>query len=132
MRNGFRETLQFYLVDCKTVLGKIIDIFIILLNLFICAILVIETYPVSEETRHFLEVMEKIIVFFFIIEYTARLYGSKNRIKQLTDTYSIIDLIAILPTLSLVIFPLFGTETTSTPCGSSAYGYPEYSEYSGF
>jgi voltage-gated potassium channel len=108
MGNGFREALQFYLVDCKTVLGKIIDIFIILLNLFICAILVVETYPLSGEIRHFLEVMEKIIVFFFIIEYTARLYGSKNRIKQLTDTYSIIDLIAILPTLSLVIFPLFG------------------------
>jgi len=40
MPHGFRETLQFYLIDCKTAFGKIIDIFIILLNLFICAILV--------------------------------------------------------------------------------------------
>ena len=108
MGNGFRETLQFYLGDCKTALGKIIDIIIVLLNLFICAILVVETYPVSEKTRHLLWIMELVIVFFFIIEYAARLYGAKNRLKQLTDIYSIIDLIAILPTLSLVIFPFFG------------------------
>jgi hypothetical protein len=38
MGNDFRETLQFYLVDCETALGKMIDIFIILLNLFICRV----------------------------------------------------------------------------------------------
>lgn len=108
MKNDFRETLQFYLVDCKTVTGKFIDIFIILLNLFICAILVIETYPVSEETHQLLWTMELVIVFFFIIEYAARLYGAQNRFKQLKDIYSVIDLIAILPTLAMVIFPFFG------------------------
>jgi len=108
MPDGFRETLQFYLVDCKTALGKIIDVFIILLNLFVCAILVIETYPVSEPTRELLWRTELIIVLFFIIEYVARLYGAKSRFKQLVDLYSIIDLIAILPTLSLLILPVFG------------------------
>jgi voltage-gated potassium channel len=108
MSDSFRETLQFYLIDCKTALGKIIDIFIILLNLFVCAILVIETYPVSQATRQLLWNMEVIIVLFFIIEYVARLYGAKNRLKQLVDVYSIIDLVAILPTLSLIFFPLIG------------------------
>ena len=108
MPHSFRETLQFYLVDCKTALGKIIDVFIILLNLFVCAILVIETYPVSEATRQFLWRTEVIVVLFFIIEYVARLYGAKSRFKQLVDIYSIIDLIAILPTLSLLILPVFG------------------------
>ena len=41
---AFRETLQFYLIDCKTPLGKFIDIFIIFLNLVICAIFVMENY----------------------------------------------------------------------------------------
>jgi voltage-gated potassium channel len=104
----FRETLQFYLIDCKTTLGKVIDILIILLNLFICLILVIETYPVSEKTRHLLWNLEVIIVFFFIIEYMARLYAAQNRLRQLVDVYSIIDLIAILPTLSVIFLPLFG------------------------
>jgi voltage-gated potassium channel len=108
MSNTFRKTLQFYLIDCKTALGKIIDIFIILLNLFICLILVIETYPVSEATRQLLWQLEVVIVIFFIIEYVARLFAAQNRVRQLVDVYSIIDLIAILPTLSMILLPLIG------------------------
>ena len=108
MKNGFREVIQFYLIDCETVLGKLIDIFIILLNLFICAILIFETYPVSDETRKILWQVEVIIVFFFIIEYAARLYGARSRLKQIRDIYSVIDLVAILPTISLIILPLVG------------------------
>jgi voltage-gated potassium channel len=108
MPNTFRKTLQFYLIDCKTAFGKIIDIFIILLNLFICLILVIETYPVSETTRRLLWQLEVVIVIFFIVEYVARLYAAENRARQLVDVYSIIDLIAILPTLSMIFLPLIG------------------------
>ncbi len=107
MPHGFRETLQFYLIDCKTALGKIIDIFIIILNLFICAIIVVETYSVSEATMQLLWKVEVIIVLFFIIEYGARLYAAKSRLKQLVDIYSIIDLIAILPTISMLVLPHF-------------------------
>ena len=108
MPNTFRKTLQFYLIDCKTAFGKIIDIFIILLNLFICLILVIETYPFSEATRRLLWQLEVVIVIFFIVEYVARLYAAENRDRQLIDVYSIIDLIAILPTLSMIFLPLIG------------------------
>ncbi len=104
----FRETIQFYLIDCKTPLGKAIDIFIILLNLVICAIFVIETYPVSEATKRLIWNIEIIIVLFFMFEYAARLYGAKNRLRQLIDVYSIVDFIAIVPTLSLLVLPLFG------------------------
>jgi voltage-gated potassium channel len=107
MPHGFRETLQFYLIDCKTAFGKIIDIFIILLNLFICAIIVVETYSVSEAAMQLLWKVEVIIVLFFIIEYGARLYAAKSRLKQLVDIYSIIDLIAILPTISMLVLPHF-------------------------
>ncbi len=107
MPHGFRETLQFYLIDCKTAFGKIIDIFIIFLNLFICAIIVVETYSVSEATMQLLWKVEVIIVLFFIIEYGARLYAAKSRLKQLVDIYSIIDLIAILPTISMLVLPHF-------------------------
>jgi len=106
--HGFREILQFYLIDCKTPLGKLIDILIILLNLVICAILVVETYPVSEATVQLLWKTEVIIVLFFIIEYAARLYGARSRLRQLVDIYSVIDLVAILPTLSLLVLPMFG------------------------
>jgi voltage-gated potassium channel len=108
MPHRFRETIQFYLIDCKTPLGKLIDAFIIILNLFICAIFVIDTYPVSAATKALLWRAEVIIVLFFVIEYAARLYGAKSRLKQLGDVYSIIDLIAILPTLALLVLPVFG------------------------
>jgi len=108
MPSGFRETIQFYLIDCKTVLGKLIDIAIILLNLIVCATFAIETYPVSSAVRQLLWNIEVVIVLFFIIEYVARLYAAKNRLRQLTDIYSIIDLIAIIPTLSMLILPVFG------------------------
>jgi voltage-gated potassium channel len=108
MPHSFRETIQFYLIDCKTPLGKLIDAFIIILNLFICALFVIDTYPVSAATKAFLWKAEVIIVLFFIMEYAARLYGAKRRLKQLVDVYSIIDLIAILPTLALLVLPVFG------------------------
>jgi voltage-gated potassium channel len=107
MPHGFRETLQFYLIDCKTALGKFIDIFIIILNLFICAVIVVETYSVSGATMQLLWKVEIIIVLLFIIEYGARLYAAKSRLKQLVDIYSIIDLIAILPTISMLVFPHF-------------------------
>ncbi|UCB51043.1 MAG: ion transporter [Deltaproteobacteria bacterium] len=107
MPHRFRETIQFYLIDCKTRLGKLIDAFIIL-NLFICAIFVIDTYPVSAANTAFLWKVEVIIVLFFIVEYAARLYGAESRLKQLVDVYSIIDLIAILPTLALLVLPVFG------------------------
>jgi len=106
--NSFRETIQFYLVDSKTPLGKLIDVSIIILNFVICAILVIETYDVSDAVRGLLWNTEVIIVAFFIIEYAARLYGSKDRLKQLIDIFSVIDLIAILPTVALLVCPIFG------------------------
>ncbi len=108
MSNGFRETLQFYLIDCRTALGKAIDIIIVLLNLVVCAILVIETYPVSEATSLLLWRCEMVIIVFFIIEYAARLYAARNRLKQLVDIYSIFDLVAILTTLAMLLMPLFG------------------------
>jgi len=105
---SFRETLQFYLIDCKTALGKLIDIVIIFLNLVVCAIVVIETYPISDAAKAFLWKAEVMIVLFFIVEYGARLYGARSRLQQLRDVYSVIDLIAILPTLSLLLLPALG------------------------
>jgi voltage-gated potassium channel len=52
--------------------------------------------------------IEVIIVLLFIIEYGTRLYAAKSRSKQLVDIYSIIDLIAILPTISMIVLPHFG------------------------
>ncbi len=102
---SLREEIQFYLIDMKTFPGKVIDVFIILLNLLICLLFVIETYSVSETTKTILWNLEVIIVSFFILEYLARLYGARNRQKYIVNIYSIIDLLVILPTVLLFIVP---------------------------
>lgn len=86
-------------------LGKIIDVFIIFLNLLVCIVFVAETYSISQGARDVLIKVEQISVLFFIIEYILRLYGSRERIKYLYNIYSIIDLLAILPTIFVFLLP---------------------------
>jgi voltage-gated potassium channel len=107
---SFRQTLQFYLIDCQTLLGRLLDCVIIALNVAICLITVVETYPIGNAARSFLWKFEIVVVAFFILEYAARVYAAPNRWKQVRDIYSIIDLVAILPTLPLLVLPLFGIE----------------------
>ena len=106
--DNFRETVEFYLIDYRTPLGRSIDITIIFMNLLVCAIFVADTYNISETTRTFLWRLELFVVAFFIIEYVARLYGAPNRRKQFLDVYSVIDLVAIFPTLFQAVLPAFG------------------------
>lgn len=100
---NFREKIRFYLIDCNTFTGKIIDIFIIFLNLLVCITFVLETYDIFSEYRTLLWNIEVFAVVFFIIEYIARLYAEKNRLNYFFSLYSFIDLIAILPTIILFI-----------------------------
>jgi voltage-gated potassium channel len=104
VKMSLRETIQFYLIDCKTIPGKLTDIFIIFLNILVCILFVIDTYDIPESTRGFLWYMEVVIIFLFIIEYIARLYGSRRRVKHIFNIFSLIDLAAILPVFS-VFFP---------------------------
>lgn len=107
-RKSFRHTLQFYLIDCQSPLGKAIDILIVALNLLVCILIVMETYPISQATRELIWRIEIFVVSIFILEYAARLYAAPQRLRQLLDIYSIIDLIAILPTISMLALPALG------------------------
>jgi len=93
------------MIDFKTPLGKRIDIAIIFLNLLLVAIFVIDTYNISSSLREQLWKLEILIVAIFIVEYSLRLYGAPNRLSYVRDVYSIIDLVAIMPTLILLALP---------------------------
>ncbi len=101
-----RESIQFYLIDSKTLIGKIIDTVIILLNILVVIIFILNTYALEAESVKLLKSIEDVIVIIFIIEYIARLYGARKRIRHLFAAYTIIDLFAILPS---IIEPLFST-----------------------
>ncbi len=93
------------MIDFKTPLGKGIDIIIIFLNLLLVAIFVIDTYNITSGLRDQLWRIEILIVGIFIVEYFLRLYGAPNRLSYVRDIYSIIDLVAIMPTLILLALP---------------------------
>lgn len=91
---NLREIVQFYLLDHRTVFGKIIDIALLGLNLVFVGIFVVETYPFAAEVRPFLWNFEVGIAFVFATEYLARLYGAPDRRAEFLNGYTMVDLIA--------------------------------------
>jgi voltage-gated potassium channel len=104
-QTSVRETIEFYLLDHRTTLGKAIDIALFALNLVFIGVFVLETYPVSQTTRDLLWALEVAIVAVFLVEYVLRIYGSPNRVKEFFNGYTMIDLLAILPTLVVLAVP---------------------------
>jgi voltage-gated potassium channel len=102
---NFRQTVQFYMVDFQTPLGKAIDILLITLNLLYVALFIINTYPISIGIRFLLWRVELVVVAIFIVEYILRLYGAPDRWAFVKDFYSIIDVVSIMPTLILLVIP---------------------------
>jgi voltage-gated potassium channel len=100
-----RQIVQFYMIDYQTLLGRSIDILIIALNLLVVALFVLNTYEISASQREMLGGLENAVVAIFILEYLLRLYGAPHRWSYVKDPYSIIDLVAILPTLILMALP---------------------------
>jgi voltage-gated potassium channel len=101
-----RETVRFYLLDHRTWIGKGIDIALMVLNLAFVAIFVVETYPLSAGTASLLWDLEVAIGVVFLGEYVLRLYGAENRVAEATNGYTIVDLLAILPTLVVLVAPV--------------------------
>ena len=101
-----REVVRFYLLDHRTPLGKVIDIGLLGLNLVFVCVFVAETYPVSPSTEALLWDLEVAIAVVFVVEYVLRLYGAENRVSEFLNGYTMADLVAILPTLAVVAFPV--------------------------
>lgn len=102
---NFRKKVRFYLIDSETALGKLIDGSLLALNLVACLIFVADTYALSAEAKILISHIDLAIVIFFIVEYTARIYGAPRRISQVLEIYTIIDLLVIIPTLLPIIVP---------------------------
>ncbi|WP_207587241.1 ion transporter [Halomontanus rarus] len=100
-----REAVRFYLLDHRTPLGKTIDIALLALNLVFVAVFVAETYPLSPGVRAALWNTEVAIAAVFLGEYVLRLYGAEDRVAEFRNPYTMVDLLAILPTLLVVVWP---------------------------
>ncbi|MDZ7701195.1 MAG: ion transporter [Halobacteriales archaeon] len=101
-----REVVRFYLLDHRTPLGKVIDIALLGLNLVFVGIFVFETYPAADGFRDRLWTLEIAIALVFLVEYALRLYGAEDRPAEFLNGYTLIDLLAILPTLAVLVAPV--------------------------
>lgn len=100
-----REAVRFYLLDHSTPIGKAIDIAMLSLNLLFIAVFVVETYPHTAPTDALLWRLEVGIAGVFLAEYVLRIYGAADRLGELTNPYTVIDLLSVLPTLSVLVLP---------------------------
>ncbi|QLH84093.1 ion transporter [Halosimplex pelagicum] len=100
-----RERVRFYLLDHRTPLGKAIDIGLLALNLVFIAVFVAQTYPLDPATRARLWDLEVVIAGVFVVEYVLRLYGARDRLSEATDPYTVVDLLSVLPTVLVILYP---------------------------
>ncbi|OKH34505.1 Ion transporter [Calothrix sp. HK-06] len=92
-----REKIDFYLKDLDTPAGKIINLAIAGLVLISSGIFVAETYTLRADINEYLNIVDKVILIIFVLEYGLRLWSNNFNIRDLLSFYSIIDLLAILP-----------------------------------
>ena len=102
---NWQHAVDFYLKDTKTLFGKIIDIVLINLNVIYCLIYILEIQTADPTVKAFLWKLEILVVSVFTLEYFLRWYAAKNRFSYFTDIYSIVDLVAILPTVLIAFLP---------------------------
>lgn len=98
-RQDLRSRLAFYLDDIETPIGRGLTLGLTGMVLLSAAIFVSESYAIAPELRSILEGFDRLILFIFTLEYLLRIWCSKNRIKSIFGLFSIIDLVAILPSL---------------------------------
>ncbi|AXG11454.1 potassium channel family protein [Haloplanus rubicundus] len=101
-----RDVVRFYLLDHRTPLGKVIDVGLLALNLVFVGVFVAETYALSPATDALLWELEVAIALVFLVEYVLRLYGARSRVAEFFNGYTMVDLLAILPTLAVLVLPL--------------------------
>ncbi|HIK07887.1 MAG TPA: potassium channel family protein [Trichormus sp. M33_DOE_039] len=92
-----RKQTEFYLTDLETPIGKAINLTIVALVLLSSGIFVAQTYNLPVDIRLQLDVIDKIILITFAIEYVLRLWSAENKINYIFSFYGVIDLMAILP-----------------------------------
>jgi voltage-gated potassium channel len=98
MKNlSLKQTINFYLEDIETKIGKTISFFLLSLILLSSFIFVVETYPIAENYQHILTMLDQGILIIFAIEYILRLISSDQPLKFFFSFFSLIDILAILP-----------------------------------
>jgi len=97
------QKLESYLRNRETSISKAVNFTIVALVLLSSSIFVAETYTISASLRSLLNTIDAGITLIFVIEYLGRLSSATNKFKFIFSFYSVIDLLAILPSFIGVV-----------------------------
>ena len=97
MPDNFRQTISLYLEDIESPVGRRVNLLIMGLILLSSAIFVSETYPLPLKVRLSLDIIDRIILIIFVIEYLLRFWVAESKLNFFFSPVSLIDLIAIVP-----------------------------------
>ena len=101
---GFRSRLAFYFDDIDTPIGRGLTLWLTGTVVVSSAIFVSESYVIGTDIqaiqfRSILGICDRAILAVFTIEYLLRFWCAENRSRYVFSLFSIIDLVAILPSL---------------------------------
>lgn len=77
--------------------GVLYNTFMAILVLTVCVTFVLETYPISLQTRSICEFLDVAITWMFLFDYLLRFFAKRFSISYLFTPMALIDFIAILP-----------------------------------
>lgn len=95
---SFRRKLRSIIDDNTSKKGKVFDYFVQSLILLSLVAFSLETLPNNTESlTSFLQILERIIVIVFTIEYILRVFVAEKPLKYIFSFYGLIDFLAIFP-----------------------------------
>ena len=93
--------------------AKLFDVWLLIFILLSCMLPILETIP-NVQVRYgaILVPLEWIFTIMFTVEYVLRIYSAKKRLKYISSSWGIIDLLAIVPTYLAILYPAIHLFTT--------------------
>ena len=93
----FRQKIHYYLEEDRSIIAIALDALILGLIFLFSVSFVLETYPLSNQWHLWFRWSDRLILGFFSLEYSLRLWSADNRIRYIFSLYSLLDLLAIAP-----------------------------------
>ena len=107
-----RDRLHQIIFEADTPKGKAFDIALLIAILLSVLVVMLESVgSIEEKYGALLLTLEWVFTILFTIEYVMRIYSINKPIKYIFSTMGIIDLLAIIPTYLIFVFPYLHTLT---------------------
>ena len=102
----FRQHLYKIIFDSDTTVGRLFDKFLIVAIILSMLVVILDSVASIAHVYHLqLSLLEWLFTILFTIEYLARIYATREKLRYMTSFFGIIDLLAVLPTYLALIFP---------------------------